>query len=454
MNNIAKHTFPRVQTRKIPVTSFIRFWILGSAQAKVAVSYLNYLLRRGFLNDNDRQRAIDHLQLQAALQLLGSMGYLRGAVMKFGQLLANMPQIAGEEITEIFQSLHFEAPPMHYSLIREVFLDELGKEPEELFSSFEKVAFAAASLGQVHRARLHDGTEVAVKIQYPDIGRTIESDFKTLVALLQTIRFRQSYQNLISHVVDAKDVFIKEVDYIREATFMEENRKIFTGTKVVVPKYYKVYSTPRVLTMDYLEGDHLPTFLAHNPSQTERNHYGELISFSLIRSFFSFHTIYSDMHPGNFLFMKDGRIGFIDFGCYQRFSEDRWNFEIASEKAMLKTNLNGILKFIARVARCSHIEKLDPIWVETTRRQIDWVIRPIMAKRKFDFADQAYVQEGIDLFREINAKRTFGKLDCFYNWTNRALLGHRALMYQLRAKFDYRSLYLGEMHRSGIDIEY
>lgn len=440
------------QLKKIPVTSLMRTWVLGSTQAKIGAQYLGYFVRKGLLDEDGRQLAQDRMKLKAALQLLGTMGYLRGAVMKMGQLIANLPQVVGPEMVDIFQSLHFEAPPMHYSLIREVFLDEFGKDPREVFASFEKKAFAAASLGQVHRARLHDGTDVAVKIQYPNIGQTIQSDFKTMATLLRAIRFRDDWKYLCAHVEDAREVFYREIDYRREAAFMEQNRRLFEGTEVAVPRSYPAFSSEKVLTMDFLHGEHLPAFLASNPTQEARNHFGALISFSLIRCFFAFQTIYADLHPGNYIFMEDGRLGFIDFGCYRRFGQERWRFEMECEAAMFNNDIEGILRFLAGVIGCTSKDELDPAWKDLLLRQVDWVVRPITTKGIFDFAEPAFVDEGVqlfrDIFREMSIQRGYSRMDSFYNWTNRAIIGHRALMFRLQAKFDYSSLYLEEMQRA------
>ncbi|MDD2851220.1 MAG: AarF/UbiB family protein, partial [Desulfuromonadaceae bacterium] len=176
-----------ISSKKVPVNSFFRVWILGSLQARVAFGYLAYWLRSRFSGAEVKRRLKSEAHLAAALQLFGTMGYLRGAVMKVGQMLANLPEVVPEEFAEVLSALHFEAPPMHYSLVREVFLDEFGREPEELFASFDQQAFAAASLGQVHRARLLSGEEVAVKIQYPGIARTIKNDLRTLRLLLQPL---------------------------------------------------------------------------------------------------------------------------------------------------------------------------------------------------------------------------------------------------------------------------
>jgi predicted unusual protein kinase regulating ubiquinone biosynthesis (AarF/ABC1/UbiB family) len=113
---------------------------------------------------------------------------MRGAVMKIGQTLANFPDITPREFVDTLQQLHYAAPPMHWSLLREMVHDELGDDPENPFAEFDKQAFAAASLGQVPRARLKSGEEVAVKIQYPGIARAIQSDFRNFLLFLLPAR--------------------------------------------------------------------------------------------------------------------------------------------------------------------------------------------------------------------------------------------------------------------------
>jgi predicted unusual protein kinase regulating ubiquinone biosynthesis (AarF/ABC1/UbiB family) len=444
MNSATLPILTKVQTRKIPASSFLRMCSLGSSQAKIAAHYFFYAIRKHFAEDEKKKLLKNHFYLKSALQLLGTMGYLRGAIMKAGQLLANLPQIMPRELVEIFESLQFEAPPMHFSLIREVFLDELGREPGEIFAFFEKEAFAAASLGQVHRARLHNGREVAVKIQYPNIAQTIDADMKALSLLLQTMRFTKDFQYLCLHVQDARRVFQKEVDYLSEASFMEKNRKLFAESQIVVPEHYPEFSTKRILTMDYLPGKHLQGFLAGNPSQPRRDHFGSLISYSLVHSWFCFRTVYADLHPGNYILMDDGRLGFIDFGCYRQFGEDRWRLQIDSELAMFTHDEEKLKHFMAKVSMHDDPEDLDPEWVELFLRQMEWAIAPVIAAGPFDFAGKAYAEQGANLIKET-LKRGYVRTDSFYNWSNRAIIGHRALMYRLRSKLDYSALYHREM---------
>lgn len=142
--------------------------------------------------------------------------------------------------------------------------------------------------------------------------------------------------------------------------------------------------------------------------------------------------------------MDDGRLGFIDFGCHRQFESDRWDMQMRAEVAMFQDDRDGLNHFLTKLTMKDSPEDLDQDWVDFFIQQMRWVVAPIVAQGPFNFADQEFVNNGVQLFKQ-SINRGYTRTDPFYNWSNRALLGHRSLMYRLRAKFDYSSLYLKEM---------
>src|ERR1035437_7067814 len=307
--------------RPAPVGSLHRLWTLSELSAQIALAYLALWIRRWFENADAGKRGLMETNLRMALKTFHRLGYLRGAMAKLGQAAGNMPGILPGQVADTLDRLHFEAPPMHYPLIREVVRNEFGKESEEVFLSFEKEAFAAASLGQVHRARLKSGEPVAVKIQYPGIARTIDADFRNLSALLVPLRLGKDWDSLKAQFEEVRRILNQEVDYLQEAESQRLARELFRPEDgIFVPRVYPEYSGKRVLTTDYVQGLHLPDYLATNPTQASRNAFGTKIYIAWMRMYYAFMT-YADPHPGNYLFLSDGRLGLIDFGCVQHYGE-------------------------------------------------------------------------------------------------------------------------------------
>ena len=145
--------FGSLHNKPVPTGRLTRLWTLGSMQAKIAAAYFAYWIRSGYSTKDEKERLLNETHLKAALNLVGTMSYLRGVLMKLGQFLACYPKILPGEFVDLLNTLCFEAPPMHYALIREHVRNELGADPVELFLEFETKTFAAASLGQVDRAQ-------------------------------------------------------------------------------------------------------------------------------------------------------------------------------------------------------------------------------------------------------------------------------------------------------------
>ena len=333
---------------------------------------------------------------------------------------------------------------MHFSMMRELFRRELGTAPEDVFDDFEREAFAAASLGQVHRARLKGTVQkVAVKIQYPNIARTIRDDFRNMQALLFPMRLSSDWDSLKEQFEDIRRMLELEVDYAHEAENMVIARNAFEESDgVVVPRVYPELSTGRILTMDYVEGVHLNDYLATNPPQEERDRYGRLILFSSFRMSYGKDLLHADPHPGNYFFMPGGTLGLIDFGCCSRFSEDDVDFMAEGERAIEGSD-EVLTKAIIRAGDLTPRQAADEERLGIMREWCDWVWEPMRHEGPFDFGHPEYFRRGTELYGKLMRSRYVRSLP-LNTWLTRCFVGVRAILARLEARVDFRSVWKQE----------
>jgi predicted unusual protein kinase regulating ubiquinone biosynthesis (AarF/ABC1/UbiB family) len=428
----------------VPEGALRRLWAFGGLQAQVTLAYLAYWVRSWFLDADRRERELAEARLGAALRMLRTMGYLRGAATKLGQTLANLPGLVPDEFVEMLERLHFEAPPMHFALLREQVCDELGRDLEDAFAAFDTRPFAAASLGQVHRAVLISGQDAAVKIQYPAIGRSVRTDFRNLSTLLMPMRLGRGWEPVKAQLEEVRRVIEQETDYEREAGWQRRARALFDeDDPVVVPRVYDELSTRRVLTMEYLEGVHLPAFLSRNPPQELRDHFGTLIVQAGCRLHYTGRLLYADPHPGNYLFRADGRLGFLDFGCVRPYTDREWECNHLADRAIHGTSADEL-----RVARAgfglADDAPFDPAILALSVEFSRWLWRPYRHDGPFDFSDPSYIREGMDRFAAIGRVRVDAPYLTMNAFLARWFFGAAAMLYRLRARVDVRAIYLRE----------
>jgi len=310
----------------LPNTQLSRAGIVGTTAVKIGVGKLKSKVKRPFLDDSAKLAEKAKQEDADAEILFKAITQLRGTAVKMAQMLGMETELLPERIrTELAKSYH-QIPPLNRVLVRKVIQEELGEAPENLFREFNTEALAAASLGQVHRAVLNDGQIVAVKIQYPGIHVSIDSDMKLLSKLSASgMKFlpkhRQPNKDVIENTVqEIGDRLREETDYLLEAENTRWFKNNFHLDCIDVPKVFDDYSSSRVITTQMLDGQHLDDWLASNPSQEQRDRAAQLIYDSFIHSTTVLGRTHADPNPGNYLYAKDGRIGLIDFGCIKKFS--------------------------------------------------------------------------------------------------------------------------------------
>jgi predicted unusual protein kinase regulating ubiquinone biosynthesis (AarF/ABC1/UbiB family) len=436
--------------RPVPVGRWRRLRLLGTLQAQIGVGYLFYWLRSWFKKTDQKERLLAETHWRIALRLLDSMGYLRGAVMKVGQTLASFPDIVPGEFVQTLERLYYEAPPMHWSLLREMVHNELGDDPENVFASFDRQAFAAASLGQVHRARLTSGEDAAVKVQYPGIARTIREDFRNFFLYLLPARLNKDWESARQQLDDLRLRLEQETDYEAEAAALARARLLFKEEDgIVVPRVYPQHSTARVLTMERLGGAHLDEFLAGNPSQQKRDDFAGKTLRAWYRMLFADRLLYADFHPGNFLFMDDGRLGVIDFGFVMPVDDELWSWLRQTDRALTTGERTERL---AAVKEWSSItdSPADADFLRQCDEYADWCWRCRYWGGPYDFGDEVDFRHGINLFAQMVAQRHSRARPCTPVIT-RQHLGWRSIVYKLKARIDVRRIAEEEIKATGWD---
>jgi predicted unusual protein kinase regulating ubiquinone biosynthesis (AarF/ABC1/UbiB family) len=272
-----------------------------------------------FASVKKREELRYDLALRTADEVAEELGSMKGVLMKVGQMASYIYEDLPDYFRAAMGRLQQNAPPMSAELASSVIKEELGDVPERVFAEWDPQAFAAASIGQVHRAITKDGRAVAVKVQYPGIATTITSDMRNASLLRKIIGAAFRGLDVQSLVDELGERLKEEVDYSREAENQELFAIYYEGHPVIrVPHVIKELSTSRVLTSELVVGSSFDELLTW--SQREKDLAAETIYRFVFRSLYRLHAFNGDPHPGNYLFHGDGRVSFLDFGLTKHFT--------------------------------------------------------------------------------------------------------------------------------------
>ncbi len=420
---------------KIPTTRLQRTGKFLNTGAKVGGNYLKYYGKRFISGEDDNEE----LQRKNADDIYAALSNLKGGALKIAQMMSMDQGMLPEAYSSKFAQAQYSAPPLSYPLVVKTFKQYFQKSPGEIYDDFTKNAVAAASIGQVHRAKLN-GKELAVKVQYPGVADAIGSDLRIVKPLVGAL-FNISQSDMDHYLVEVKSRLIEETDYELE---LKRSRQISEACghipNLAFPKYYPELSSGRILTMDWLTGKHLDKFLEGNPSQELRNKIGQTLWDFYNFQIHQLKQLHADPHPGNFLLEDDGTVGIIDFGCVKVLEEDFYQtyFRLmepgVAEDTEVFSKLLEELSFLLEADSEKEKAHFTAIYAEVH----ELLGRPFFSE-EFDFSDKAYFttifQQGERLsndkiLRKANAAR--GPRDAIY--LNRTYFGLYTLLHQLGAK--------------------
>jgi len=316
-----------------------RTGILAKTGLKIGGNYAKYHLKKAFGNVSQTKEDVHR---ESAQHLFKELTNLRGTALKLAQSISmDQSGLLPDSYIEIMTGAQYKVPPINRALVRSIIKQELGGWPENRFSAFNTDAVAAASIGQVHQATTLGGDNIAVKIQYPNVRETIKSDLK--VAKIVFERFIES-DNVDAYFDEVYNKLMDETDYLQEGKSIDHFAGRFNTDRYATPRWLPELSSGKVLSMSWLAGNHLDQFLAQNPTQDERNHFGQLLWDFFHDQINSDCTIHADTHPGNFLFLPDGRLGIIDFGCVKTFPEPFFNAYISALPLHLENDTDKLMR--------------------------------------------------------------------------------------------------------------
>lgn len=419
-----------------PSSKLERGKIFAKTGLKVGTNYAKRYLKKSMGQKESKEEG-RQFHTDNARQVFNEFTKLRGTALKIAQSLSMDEGILPGEFAEVMSEAQYSVPPINKALARSIIKKELGDYPEALFSHFEPEAIAAASIGQVHEARLHDGQKVAVKIQYPNVRNTIHSDMAMAKSLVKRLAKRGA--NLDDYFDEVEATLMEETDYRQEGEYIEYFHRRFSGESVVTPRWIKDLSSRKVLTMTFVEGKHLKELLETDPSQQQRNYFGQLLWDFFHDQVEQRNFIHADTHPGNFFFRDDGRLGVIDFGCVKKFDEEFTQ----NYMQLLPMHLEGDEEAIRDLYTRLDIIKTDPENPEKEEEFFQFCknygntfARPYM-EDDFDFGDPSFKRQINHYARKMPIMNE-PRGDKNFIYSTKVHMGLYSILMKLQARIDTR----------------
>ena len=358
---------------------------IGSMTTQVSGNYLANAMKRPFQNGDERTKAILSTHLRNAILVVEGSKELRGTFLKLMQILSMRKDILPTEVLEVLSIVQSDVPPMPFPMIQERIESELHGSIPELFGTFETQAFAAASLGQVHRGTLKDGTPIVVKVQYPGIEKTVEQDLQNLKILLHT--FTRIGRDLFRQPIDADALhqemaerLNEELDYEQEARNTDWFADMFADDEeILIPQVFHELSSRRVLTLGYIEGYKLADIMKPGIDQEIKDWVSIKFQQTLWQQILEFGVIHTDPHPGNYLITYHPHMGILDFGSIRVLEEETRQSYVRLARAILDNDRPG--KVAALIALGYLHAADDP---SSTIEVVDLIFEPATLDREYD----------------------------------------------------------------------
>ena len=354
-------------------------------------------------------------------------------------MLSMEKSILPQAYVEKFSLAQFSVPPLSPPLVVKTFKTYFGKLPNELFDSFNSTSVNAASIGQVHIAE-KNGKKLAVKIQYPGVAQSISSDL-AMVKPIAIRMFNIKGKDSDKYFKEVEGILIEETNYVLEIAQSKEIAAACSHIpNLLFPEYYEALSSERIITMDYMEGEHLSEFTAHNQDEAIANTLGQALWDFYMYQIHRVRKVHADPHPGNFLVSSDHQLIALDFGCMKAIPEAFYNpyFELANPDNISNKNYFVNKLYELEILRSDDSTAEIEFFSEMFHELLSLFTKPFQSET-FDFSDPNFFTEITELGQRYSKNTELRKMNGnrgskHFIYMNRTFFGLYNLMFDLKAK--------------------
>ena len=367
---------------RIPTSRFARTARVSRLAAGQAAKQLGTRAANVARSEEGRQAALERRHIDAAEQIVAALGTMKGAAMKLGQVLSFLdvglvPEEHREEFQRKLGALRDAAPKVRFADMRKVIEAELDGRLEELFSEFNPDPIAAASIGQVYRARLQPapgedvGREVAVKVQYPGVAQAVRADLQNIGLILRLVKQIAPGLDVSASADEIRARIGEELDYELEAQNQRSLARIYKGHPFIrVPDVITELSREKVIVQEFVSGIGFDAI--KKMDQDTRDRVGEIVFRFFVGCMYRHHQFSGDPHPGNFLLMDDGKVAFLDFGLFKVMPKELLELEMACQRAAAEGDAEQLHKIFSETGFISDPDRFRPDKLLAQFRDATW----------------------------------------------------------------------------------
>ncbi|MEP0214565.1 MAG: AarF/UbiB family protein [Cellulophaga sp.] len=421
---------------KIPTSKIQRASKLVTTGAKVGVNYLKYY---GDKLTKTEMEAKERLNKNNAEDIYDSLKQLKGSALKVAQMLSMEKSILPQAYVEKFSLAQFSVPPLSAPLVQKTFKKYFGKTPNEIFDTFNVNSVNAASIGQVHYAEAN-GKKLAVKIQYPGVADSISTDL-AMVKPIAIKMFNIKGKDSDKYFAEVENKLIEETNYLLEIKQSKEMAKACEHIpNLKFPQYYEQFSSERIISMDWMIGEHLSEFTAHNANQEKADKIGQALWDFYMYQMHVLRKVHADPHPGNFLISKESKLIALDFGCIK---EVPTNFYVPYFELAKPEVINNPVLFSQKMHELEILKEDDSkeeiaFFSDLFYEMLSLFTKPFH-NDTFDFSDPVFFNQIAELGEKYSKSTELRKMNGnrgskHFIYINRTFFGLYNLMFDLKSK--------------------